>query len=152
MTYKEIAHKLWDLLDEISTLGDIFKPEINAYFKAVSNACEQRGRYLTSDGYELFPVGTVVETKKFTGRDSFAGMTKEHAMVIRALRISGCTWGRISEIMTKVTETNEPWGQMDGQEMCQKAADILVDDSDFELETKRLYRRLKIEVEKLENS
>lgn len=89
--------------------------------------------------------------KLFSSYCDFNEMTKEHAQVIRALRVSGCTWGRISEIMEIVTNTNEQWGQLDGKIMCQKAADILVDDSEFELETRRQAKRLKIEVEELEN-
>lgn len=50
MTYKEIAHQLWDIIDNISTFGDIFKPEITAYFNAVSKECERRSDYLTSAG------------------------------------------------------------------------------------------------------
>lgn len=86
-----------------------------------------------------------------TSLNDFEGMSKEHAQAIRALRVSGCTWGRISEIMQVITNTIEEWGQLDGKLMCQKAADILVDDSDFELETRRLQNRLKIEVEELDN-
>lgn len=150
MTYKEIAHKLWDLLDNISTFGDMFKPEQTAYFKAVTNECSKRGDYLVSDGYSLFPKEHISEPQQFSSLDDFNGITKEHAQVIRALRVSGCTWGRISEIMGVVTTTNEQWGQLDGKIMCQKAADVLVDDSEFELETRRQFKRLKIEVEELD--
>lgn len=88
---------------------------------------------------------------KFTERNEFSNMTKEHAMVIRALRVSGCTWGRISEIMQVVTNTSlidEFWGQMAGHDMCRKASEILNDDPEFTNEDKRLYERLKKQIEK----
>lgn len=56
LSYQQIAYALWELLDDISTFGDMYKPEINPYFEAVSRQCEKRHRYLSSDGYELFPV------------------------------------------------------------------------------------------------
>ena len=33
---------LWGLLDDISTAGDMFNPEINEYFTYVNNKCEKR--------------------------------------------------------------------------------------------------------------
>jgi hypothetical protein len=53
--WKFIAEKLWDLLDDISTLGDVYKPEHTPYFHAVNKVCEKRGEYLESDGYNLKP-------------------------------------------------------------------------------------------------
>ncbi len=45
---------LWDLLDDISTAGDMFKPEINAYFKYVNRKCEERSKVANSeDGQTL---------------------------------------------------------------------------------------------------
>ena len=45
---------LWSLLDDISTAGDIFKPEINPYFKYVNKKCELRSEVAESlDGYTL---------------------------------------------------------------------------------------------------
>ena len=45
---------LWGLLDNISTAGDMFKPEINEYFKYVNKQCEERGKVANSlDGYSL---------------------------------------------------------------------------------------------------
>ncbi len=45
---------LWDLLDDISTAGDMFKPEHTAYFKYVNTKCELRSSVANSlDGYEL---------------------------------------------------------------------------------------------------
>jgi len=45
---------LWRLLDDISTAGDMFKPEINGYFKCVTNLCEKRSEVAESeDGQTL---------------------------------------------------------------------------------------------------
>lgn len=55
-----VSHKddqitfLWKLLDDISTAGDQFKPEINGYFKCVNKKCEERSIVANSlDGYTL---------------------------------------------------------------------------------------------------
>jgi hypothetical protein len=49
---------LWELLDDISTAGDMFKPKIDGYFKYVNNKSDARRHVLCSlDGYNL------VETK-----------------------------------------------------------------------------------------
>ena len=46
---KRLLHKddqiafLWKLLDDISTAGDVYKPEINSYFKRVEKSCSERG-------------------------------------------------------------------------------------------------------------
>ena len=43
-----VSHKddqityLWSLLDDISTAGDMFKPEQTGYFKYVNKKCEER--------------------------------------------------------------------------------------------------------------
>ncbi len=57
---KRIKHKddqiafLWKLLDDISTAGDMYKPEINPYFEYVSKKFEERSTVANSfDGYEL---------------------------------------------------------------------------------------------------
>ena len=68
----------------------------------------------------------------FSWSNDFAGMTKEYAQVIKALRISGCSWGRIAEIMEVVTGTNEEWGQVAGKDMCDKAALIFNEDPNLE--------------------
>ena len=45
---------LWDLLDDISTAGDMFKPEHTPYFKYVNKKCEERSGVANSlDGYTL---------------------------------------------------------------------------------------------------
>ena len=45
---------LWKLLDDISTAGDMFKPEITPYFDYVNKKCEDRSKVANSeDGYTL---------------------------------------------------------------------------------------------------
>ena len=51
--WKAKAEALWGLLDDISTCGDMYKPEHTKYFIAVERKCNQRGKYLTSDGYRI---------------------------------------------------------------------------------------------------
>lgn len=46
--------KLWALLDDISTYGDMFKPEITRYFEAVNRKADGRFAVCTSDGYKVF--------------------------------------------------------------------------------------------------
>ena len=49
----QIAY-LWKLLDDISTAGDIYKPEINKYFEYVNSKCEDRSDVANSfDGVTL---------------------------------------------------------------------------------------------------
>lgn len=50
---REVAVKLWDILDDIDTLGDAMKPEITPYFNAVNTFCGQRHQLMTSDGHNL---------------------------------------------------------------------------------------------------
>lgn len=45
---------LWKMLDDISTAGDAFKPDDSDFVQYVLKKCEERGEYLTSDGFELF--------------------------------------------------------------------------------------------------
>jgi hypothetical protein len=52
--YKKIAHELWELLDDIDTYGDMFKPEQTHYFKKVDKKAAERFKYAYSDGYSLF--------------------------------------------------------------------------------------------------
>ncbi len=45
---------LWNLLDDISTAGDMFKPKIDGYFNYVNKKCEDRDEIAYSpDGYKL---------------------------------------------------------------------------------------------------
>lgn len=54
LDWEKMAEALWDLLDNISTLGDQYHPEPTPYVRAVDRLCEQRGRYLESlDGHTL---------------------------------------------------------------------------------------------------
>jgi len=49
----QIAY-LWKLLDDISTAGDMYKPEINKYFEYVNRKCEDRSDVANSfDGMTL---------------------------------------------------------------------------------------------------
>ena len=52
------AKCLWNILDEIDTLGDIIKPNdlrsYKAYYKRVNEIVAKRFNYLKSDGYKLF--------------------------------------------------------------------------------------------------
>ena len=49
------AECLWEILDDISTAGDAFKPDLNDPFvKYVLDKCEQKNKHFDSDGYNLF--------------------------------------------------------------------------------------------------
>jgi len=50
---------LWKLLDDISTAGDMFKPEINGYFNTVNKLCDERGLVANS------PDGQTLEIEEF---------------------------------------------------------------------------------------
>lgn len=51
--YLNECKRLWGLLDDISTYGDMYKPEINNYFKAVSVKCSGRDGLLASNGWAI---------------------------------------------------------------------------------------------------
>lgn len=55
---EKIAEKLWDLLDDIDTASDMFKPKdligYQAFYRYVMKKAEKRHELLFSDGYELF--------------------------------------------------------------------------------------------------
>jgi len=51
--WKEKAETLWQLLDDIDTYGDMYKPKIDGYFKAVNKKASERHKVLYSDGYKL---------------------------------------------------------------------------------------------------
>jgi len=55
---KNRAFKLWGLLDDIDTAGDMFKPSdmksFQAYYKYINKKCQERFAVFTSDGYDLF--------------------------------------------------------------------------------------------------
>lgn len=45
---------LWGLLDDISTAGDVYKPEITPYFKSISRISDKRSEVAQSfDGHTL---------------------------------------------------------------------------------------------------
>ena len=52
----EECKRLWSLMDDIDTAGDMFKPEINNYFKYVQKKVEGRVGLFTSDGYKILRV------------------------------------------------------------------------------------------------
>ena len=64
--WEDCAKKLWGLLDDIDTYGDMFKPEITPYFKAVNNKASERHKLLRSNGYDLFIPGTMEERESKT--------------------------------------------------------------------------------------
>jgi len=49
------AEELWGMLDDISTAGDMFKPDLNDPFvRYVLKKCEEKNKHFVSDGYDLF--------------------------------------------------------------------------------------------------
>lgn len=48
-----IAEQLWQLLDDIDTLGDAMKPEHTPYFERVCQIVSKRHQLLRSDGHKL---------------------------------------------------------------------------------------------------
>lgn len=66
INWQDKAEKLWQLLDDIDTASDIFKPNdeksYKAFFDYTLEKCKERGKYMNSpDGYKL----TAVETEKY---------------------------------------------------------------------------------------
>lgn len=52
---REKAEELWKLLDNISTAGDAYKPNLDDPFvKYVLRECEKKGKHFESDGYKLY--------------------------------------------------------------------------------------------------
>ena len=51
--YQAAAEALWQMLDNVDTLGDVYKPELNSYFLAVSTEIGKRFDYIDSDGHKL---------------------------------------------------------------------------------------------------
>lgn len=49
----EVAEALWQLLDDIDTLGDSMRPELSPYFRAVQARVSRRFEHFQSDGYSL---------------------------------------------------------------------------------------------------
>jgi hypothetical protein len=48
-----IAHRLWELLDEIDTLDDMIKSDDAAFRKRVYEIQQKRWQYASTDGYTL---------------------------------------------------------------------------------------------------
>ena len=55
--------KLWQIIDDVDTLSDVFKPteliQYKNYFRAVNKRLAKRHEILESDGYDLFEMGTM---------------------------------------------------------------------------------------------
>ena len=49
---------LWDLLDDIDTAFDTYRPPMGSFERFVSQVVEKRHLYLISDGYKLYEAGT----------------------------------------------------------------------------------------------
>ncbi len=60
--WKLKAEKLWELLDDIDTYFDMFKPDMEAFERRVEDKCQQRHKHLASDGWHLYP--TVVKSNE----------------------------------------------------------------------------------------
>jgi len=58
ISFREMAEKLWDLLDDIDTASDMFKPQDEksamAFYKYAMLKQAERHKYLKSDGYKLY--------------------------------------------------------------------------------------------------
>jgi len=44
---------LWQLLDDIDTATDMYRPKWEAFEQYVYDKCQERHKYLVSDGYTL---------------------------------------------------------------------------------------------------
>ena len=59
-TQREIIEELWNLLDNIDTLSDIFKPTIDnpkaamSFYNNAMKYAEERFKYMKSDGYNIY--------------------------------------------------------------------------------------------------
>ena len=57
-SFREMAEKLWDLLDDIDTASDMFKPQDEksamAFYKYAMTKQAERHKYFKSDGYKLY--------------------------------------------------------------------------------------------------
>jgi hypothetical protein len=52
---REHAEALWGMLDDISTAGDAFKPNLDDPFvRFVLRKCEEKNAHFQSDGYKLY--------------------------------------------------------------------------------------------------
>jgi len=62
---REMANKLWSLLDDIDTSSDQFKPSNEAgyrrFYEYAMKKSEARHAIITSDGYDLYLPNTTVD-------------------------------------------------------------------------------------------
>ena len=49
--WKRKAEALWQIIDDIDTYGDMFKPEHTSYVNAVDAKTRERFKHMESDGY-----------------------------------------------------------------------------------------------------
>jgi len=49
-----IEARLYQIIDDISTAGDMFKPEITSYTRYIDKRIRDAGELITSDGYKLY--------------------------------------------------------------------------------------------------
>lgn len=54
--WKDIAYKLWALLDDIDTASDMFKPTMNNFYKYTMGKVEKRFEQMASNGYDLYVI------------------------------------------------------------------------------------------------
>lgn len=45
---------LWGIIDDIDTYIDVYKPDLEAYERAIIRKVKERHSHLSTDGYELF--------------------------------------------------------------------------------------------------
>ena len=60
--WRDNSHQLWQLLDDIDTLSDSMKPDINPFFERVMEIAHERHKILASDGYDLYPYANLPES------------------------------------------------------------------------------------------
>lgn len=77
MDYKEMACKLWQLLDDISTLDDACKENDASFRKQAMKCAEKRNSFLHSDdGYRLL--------NSLTGEEVQEGLTRQQKLEMLA--------------------------------------------------------------------
>ena len=101
--WQKRAEQLWQLLDDIDTLGDSMRPFRNAYFRKVSEIARRRAEVLISDGYTLsWPLGgsqqriAELEAEVRRGRQLIALDRTGLAQALNAIRktLAGYHWLR----------------------------------------------------------
>jgi len=51
--------KLFQIIDDIDTASDMFKPPMNSFYKYVMKKVKEAQKYIVSDGYDLYIKGGV---------------------------------------------------------------------------------------------